>query len=109
LPRKSLNEGFKWAEEWSKTFRAGGQREVYDFLLLWQRWWRDVLLVTTAAHHNLTWVNRSDEIARVARGVSIAECAMFLREIVRAIRQLRENTNPQLVFEHLFLVLPNRK
>ena len=109
LPRKSLNEGFKWAEEWAKTFRAGGQREVYDFLLLWQRWWRDLLLVATAANQHLTWVNRADDLARVARGVSADECAGFLREIAKAVRQLRENTNPQLVFEHLFLVLPNRK
>jgi len=48
-------------------------------------------------------------LARTARGVTADECALFLREIAKAVRQLRENTNPQLVFEHLFLVLPNRK
>jgi DNA polymerase-3 subunit delta' len=110
LPSKSLPEGFKWAEEWAKTFRGGGQADVYAGLLLWQRIWRDVLWLTTnAAPDAITWVNRSAELQRMARGVSTQECAGFLKELAQAVRQLRENANPQLVFEHLFLTLPNRK
>ena len=109
LSTQPLNECFKWVEERNKAFRAGEQSDVYDTLTLWQRWWRDVLVTAAGLPDAITWVDRHAEVVRVARGTGVVAAAQFVRLLIQAVRQLRENTNPQLVFEHLILHLPDRR
>jgi DNA polymerase-3 subunit delta' len=109
LSQRPLVECFKWVEEQGKAFRGGEQAAVYDTLLLWQRWWRDVLVVAAGVPDAITWVNRQADVTRVARGTGVVPAAAFVRRLVLAVRQLRENANPQLVFEQLILQLPDRQ
>lgn len=109
LSQRPLVECFKWVEEQGKAFRGGEQAAVYNTLLLWQRWWRDVLVVAAGVPDAITWVNRQTEVTRVARGTGVVPAAAFVRRLVLAVRQLRENANPQLVFEQLILQLPDRQ
>ena len=68
------------------------------------------MLVTAAGLPDaITWVDRQADIVRVARGTGVVAAAQFVRLLIHAVRQLRENTNPQLVFEHLILHLPDRR
>ena len=109
MSQRPLVECFKWVEEQGKAFRGGEQAAVYDTLLLWQRWWRDVLVVAAGVPDAITWVNRHADVTRVARGTGVVPAAAFVRRLVLAVRQLRENANPQLVFEQLILQLPDRQ
>lgn len=109
LSQRPLVECFQWVEEQGKAFRGGEQAAVYDTLLLWQRWWRDVLVVAAGVPDAITWVNRQADVTRVARGTGVVPAATFVRRLVLAVRQLRENANPQLVFEQLILQLPDRQ
>lgn len=109
LSSRPLHECFKWVEERNKAFRGGEQSDVYDTLTLWQRWWRDVLVTAAGLPDTVTWVDRHADIVRVARGTGVVPAAQFVRLLTLAVRQLRENANPQLVFEHLILHLPDRR
>lgn len=109
LSQRPLVDCFKWVEAQGKAFRGGEQAAVYATLWLWQRWWRDVLVVAAGAPDAITWVNRHADVTRVARGTGVVPAAVFVRRLVLAVRQLRENANPQLVFEQLILQLPDRQ
>ena len=109
LSTQPLHECFKWVEARNKAFRDGEQSSVYETLTLWQRWWRDVLVTAAGLPDAITWVDRQADIVRVARGTGVVAAAQFVRLLIQAVRQLRENTNPQLVFEHLILHLPDRR
>lgn len=109
LSTRPLHECFKWVEERNKAFRGGEQRDVYDTLTLWQRWWRDVLITAAGLPDAITWVDRHADVVRVARGTGVVVAAQYVRLLTQAVRQLRENANPQLVFEHLILHLPDRR
>jgi DNA polymerase-3 subunit delta' len=108
LSTRPLHECFKWVEERNKAFRGGEQSDVYATLTLWQRWWRDVLVTAAGLPDAITWVDRQTDIVRVARGTGVVAAAQFVHLLIKAVRQLRENANPQLVFEHLILHLPDR-
>lgn len=109
LSTRPLHECFKWVEERNKAFRGGEQSDVYETLTMWQRWWRDVLVTAAGLPHAVTWVDRKAELQRVAGGTGVLPAAQFVRLLTQAVRQLRENANPQLVFEHLILQLPDRR
>lgn len=109
LSTRPLHECFKWVEERNKAFRGGEQSDVYETLTLWQRWWRDVLVTAAGLPDAVTWIDRHADIVRIARGTGVLPAAQFVRMLTQAVRQLRENANPQLVFEHLILHLPDRR
>ena len=109
LSHAPFHECVKWVEECNKAFRGGEQHEVYALLTLWQRWWRDVLITAAGSSDQLTWVDRSAEVRRVARGTGVVQAVAFLRVLQRAAQQLRENANPQLVLEYVVLHIPDRQ
>jgi DNA polymerase III subunit delta' len=100
------SSGLRWAEQRSKEYRAGDQALVFDWLLLWQSWWRDVLLTAVDAGDAVVNVDQRALLAAVARSVPPAVAAAYLQRLNLAVRQLRENTNPQLVLESLTFHLP---
>ncbi len=109
LSTRPLHEAFKWAEEQAKAFRGGEQATVYATLALWQRWWRDVLMVAAGLPDQVVWLDRQADLTRVARGTGVVLAADVVRRLTYATRQLRENANPSLVFEQLILQLPDRQ
>ncbi|GAC1542409.1 MAG: DNA polymerase III subunit delta' [Herpetosiphon sp.] len=100
-----LGDRFRWAEERAKEYRSNPM-DIDAWLSLWQTWWRDILLYSadypTAATNN----DRGPVLAAIAATVSLSAAHAFLRRLATARQQLRDNVNPQLVFEHLVLHLP---
>jgi DNA polymerase-3 subunit delta' len=98
--------GLRWAEQRAKEYRGGEQALVFDWIALWQAWWRDVLLTAVDAGEAVVNVDQRALLAAVARSVPPAVAAEFLQRLTLAARQLRENANPQLVLESLTFHLP---
>jgi DNA polymerase III subunit delta' len=106
LPTQGRAARFAWAEELSKLYRTGDQHEVFDWLELWQSWWRDTLLVQYGGDERLTFPDRRDTALQVARRSQPQQIAAFVARIAQSAQQLRENANPQLVLENLVLHIP---
>lgn len=106
LPAQGRAKRFAWAEERSKQYRSGEQQEVFEWLSLWQSWWRDLLLTASGCGAGITHLDRRDEIERLARRSDPGQIAGFIQRIALSGQQLRENANPQLVLENLVLHIP---
>lgn len=100
------HRAFLWAEERAKEYRSGEQETVFGWLELWQKLWRDVLLVATGCPEYITHVSWRDELENFARRYPLPAIYQCVRSIGDTIQQLRENVNPQLALEHLLLRLP---
>ena len=106
LGQQSPGASFRWAEQRAKEYRGGQQRSAIGWLEIWQSWWRDVLLIAAGYPEAIVHLDRQTELAQAAQTRDLAEIQGFLRRISTAIQQLRENANPQLVFESLLLNQP---
>ncbi len=98
-------ERLKWAEEQAKEYRTN-QASMHSSLLLWQNWWRDVMLVANGCDDALTYVDRRSEMRGVAAQVALPVVHDFLRRIEQTREQFADNVNPQLALENLVLHLP---
>lgn len=98
-------ERLKWAEERAKDYRSD-QPAVLEWLLLWQTWWRDVLLIATDCASAITYPDRRAELGAVAGHVPLDRIYDFLRRIDQTREQLADNVNPQLALENLALHMP---
>lgn len=95
----------KWAEERAKEYSADPS-VVQGMLLLWETWWRDVLLTAGGCGDAITYLDRRDELVVISGGVALPDVYTFLRHIDSTRQQLAENVNPQLALENLALHLP---
>lgn len=100
------NATFAWAEERSKEYRGGEQDVVFGWLDLWQGVWRDVLLVAAGCPERITHIDRQKDLETLAHRHSVRDIYRFVSRIGKTAQQLRENVNPQLALENLFLHLP---
>jgi DNA polymerase-3 subunit delta' len=99
---------FRWAEERAKEYRGGEQLRVFEWLDLWQSWWRDILLAAADCPEFISNIDWRQDIEAEARRFNIGEVYQFISRITGATRQLRENVNPQLALENLILHLPGK-
>jgi DNA polymerase III subunit delta' len=106
LPSAGRDARFRWAEERAKAYRSGEQEQVFATLALWQGLWRDVLLLAADCPEQIVNLDRRAELTHLAQQVSLRDAQEFLTRLDAAARQLRENVNPQLVFENLGLHVP---
>jgi DNA polymerase-3 subunit delta' len=81
---------------------------VQEILDLWLDWWHDLLLVKIGCVEAITNVDVSAVLEQRARDYSLAEIKSFISAIQSAGKQLKQNANPQLVFEVLMLSIPGR-
>ncbi|MDD4986678.1 MAG: DNA polymerase III subunit delta' C-terminal domain-containing protein, partial [Dehalococcoidales bacterium] len=79
-----------------------------DVLAFWLDWWHDLLLVKIGCAEAVTNVDVSDVLGQRAADYSLAEIKDFITAVQSAGRQLKQNANPQLVFEVLMLAIPGR-
>lgn len=106
LHTQPRSAAFRWAEERGKEYRGGEQTAVFDWIELWQGWWRDVLLTSAGCPEGITHIDRDADLKRAAGRYALAEIYRFLARLGEVTRQLRENVNPQLALESLLLHLP---
>ncbi len=83
----------------------GSAQEILD---LWLDWWHDLLLVKIGCVEAITNVDVSAVLEQRAKDYSLAEIKSFISAIQSVGNQLKQNANPQLVFEVLMLSIPGR-
>lgn len=106
LQRQPRILSFRWAEERSQEYRNGQQATVFEWLEMWQTWWRDVLLVAAGCPESVTHTDRLSDLERAAERYSLTEIYRFIAQLSETTQQLRENVNPQLALENALLHLP---
>lgn len=106
LHGRAFSAGMRWAEERAKEYRGGDQAAVFEWLELWQTWWRDVLLTATDCSEYVVCIDRQPDLATAARRYDLASIHGFAARIDATRQQLRENVNPQLAIENLLLHVP---
>ncbi len=107
LQNDSRNAFFRWAEDRSKEYRSGEQDKVLAWLELWQSWWHDMLLVAAGCPEYSMHIDRINDLQHSVQRYTLPEIYDFVVRIGDAVRQLRENVNPQLALENVFLNMPS--
>ena len=98
-----LEYAVQLASQFNKN--RGSVQEILD---LWLDWWHDLLLVKIGCVEAITNVDVSAVLEQRAKDYSLAEVKSFISVIQSAGKQLKQNANPQLVFEVLMLSIPGR-
>ncbi len=109
LQNQPNSETFRWAEDRNKAYRAGEQEEVFAWLNLWQTWWHDVLLTAGGCPEYVTHPDRLSTLQKTAQRYPLPDIYQFVAQLGKTTQYLRENVNPQLALENLFLHLPATK
>ncbi len=108
LHNQPLSVAFRWAEERAKEYRGGEQQMVFEWIELWQSWWRDVMLAAAGCLESIANIDRRADLERLARAYELERVYGFTRRLSEAMQQLRENVSPQLVLENLLVHMPAR-
>ncbi len=102
-----LDQRFAYANGLAGSF-SGDRDAVRQTLYLWQRWWRDVLLVKEDAAVHVHNSDRREELAAQALAATTADIVAFLRQVQETLAALDANANPRLALECLMLAVPAR-
>ena len=100
-----LDTRFAYANSLAGSF-SGDRESVRQTLYLWQRWWRDVLLVKEGAAGHVHNSDRREELAARAEATATADIVAFLRQVQQTLTALDANANPRLALECLMLAVP---
>jgi len=101
----TLQSRFDYASEIAETYRKN-RAEAKDILLLWERWWRDLLLLKIGTEDFILNLDYINELRMHASGLTQTEIVGFLRSIEDTIGHLDRNVNARLAMEVLMLNLP---
>ena len=100
-----LADRLAWAGDlggrWSKD-----RPRVRAALETWERWWRDILLVTAGRADEAVFRERLDTLHALASQCDVPAAVRALRAIADARQQLEENASPVLTLEVMALALP---
>ncbi len=98
-------ERFGWAKE--AEGRAAGLRERYlRELVIWEGWWRDLLLLGSGATEGVENSDREAQLQEEGTLYEASEIVTFLQALRRTREHLYANVDPQLALENLILDLP---
>lgn len=75
-------------------------------LLIWSSFFRDVLLTTSKADAPLANVDRTEEIAALAKRLSMQQARRTVSDLEQAVERLEKNVNARLLAEVILLDLP---
>jgi DNA polymerase-3 subunit delta' len=89
---------FAYAEKLAKEKDA-----MRQILLVWQSFWRDVLLRVSKADSPLANVDRTEEIDALAARLDLPAARRRVSEVGEALRRLERNVNARLLAEVLLL------
>ena len=81
---------------------------VQEILDLWLDWWHDLLLVKIGCIDAITNADMVTILTNQAKDYRLVQIKSFISSIQAAGDQLKQNANPQLVFEVLMLSIPQR-
>lgn len=100
-----LDARFSYANNLAGSF-SGDRETVRQELYLWERWWRDVLLIKEGLPervHNDDWLA---ELTTHADAASAPDIVSFLESVRETLSALDANVNPRLALECLMLAVP---
>ena len=101
----ALDARFNYANTLAGTF-SGDRESVRQELYLWERWWRDALLIKEGLveHiHNDDWMA---ELTALADATETAGIVTLLGSIRETLTALDANVNPRLALECMMLAVP---
>ena len=104
----NLEEKFAYAGELASLYYKN-RDEARATLLLWLRWWRDLLLVKEGAEefiHNVDW---GEELRLRASEITTSQVTGLIKAILKTHAALEDNANPRLTLEVLMLSVPRDK
>ncbi|MGI8549902.1 MAG: ATP-binding protein, partial [Dehalococcoidia bacterium] len=105
LAKAGRAERMAFAAELAGRF-ARERQDVYAYLDLWQKWWRDVLLVQENCPDLVENYDRLPQLSSVAAAVAPVEVVRSLHALHECRRHLEENANARLALEVLVLHFP---
>lgn len=85
---------------------AASRDDLYAYLDLWQRWLRDLLLLSEGCEELVASRDRLATLRRVADAVPVSAVVRALEAIHTCRQQLEDNANARLALEMLLLRLP---
>ncbi len=103
----ALDAAFEWAGEDHKKaldITEGGGPGLRDMLIVWESWYRDLLLLKAGCREELL-INQdlSRKLKKTAKNHSIDNLIGSVLAIEQSQRDLRRMRNPQLVMEHMVM------
>ena len=100
-----LDVRFSYADNLGGSF-SGDREAVRQELYLWERWWRDVLLVKEGLTEHVHNDDRMEELMTYADATTTADIVAFLESIRETLSALDANVNPRLALECMMLAVP---
>ncbi len=100
-----LDARFNYANTLAGSF-SGDREAVRQELYLWERWWRDVLLVKEGLPERVHNDDRLAEITGHADAATTSDIVSFLESVRETLSALDANVNPRLALECLMLAVP---
>jgi DNA polymerase-3 subunit delta' len=82
---------------------------VYDVLVRWLDYWRDLMLVKLGCYDMIANIDRKDELIKMAGNYRLSRIKDFIKSIESAAEQLRQNVNTRLALEVLMLDIPKEE
>ena len=92
---------FAYADKLSKD-----KEYMRHTILIWQSYWRDVMLRAAQAATPLINVDRNVEIEALSERMNLSSTRNVVRGLENALERLEKNVNPRLLAEVLLLDLP---
>ena len=101
----TLQPRFDYASEIAEAYRKN-RVEAKEVLFLWERWWRDLLLIKIGTEDFILNLDYINELRLHASGLTQTDIVNFLKGLEDTIGHLDRNVNAQLAMEVLMLNLP---
>ena len=79
------------------------QEDLMEIVLLWQTWWRDVVLFSSGCEDLVVNTDLSDTLGQLAGRYDLGQAQAALGGTVTTLQQFEQNVNPRLALEVLFL------
>ena len=100
-----LDARFGYANNLAGGF-SGDRESVRQELYLWERWWRDVLLMKEGLSERVHNDDRSEELQSHAGATTTVDIVEFLESVRETLSALDANFNPRLALECMMLAVP---
>ena len=100
-----LDARFNYANTLAGSF-SGDRESVRQELYVWERWWRDVLLMKEGLPKSVHNDDRPGELNSYANATTTADIVDFLESIRETLTALDANVNPRLALECMMLAVP---
>ena len=101
----TLQPRFDYASEIAEAYRKN-RVEAKEVLFLWEKWWRDLLLIKIGTEDFILNLDYINELRLHASGLTQTDIINFLKVLEDTIGHLDRNVNAQLAMEVLMLNLP---